>query len=190
MQVIIDLHAGEPGVFHTGKEAKKKYGIFRLNELLMRLEKDGYLIHSLYGSFLFDNKERSVIDIGEPGEIVHASIGLAMGIYETGGKLAVIFTDEKYVVFANRYFLAMHLCHMRKARALSIDKALKRYKFLFVQERKATLRMLYRRQFEEYYGLDAKPVSCFLNDHSLHRHGFAFPGPLLDNDPDADEGQE
>ena len=135
MQVIIDLHANEPGVHHSTDEAKKRWDTVRLYELLDRLEAVGYRIHSLYGSFIFDNENRVAIDIGKPGEIVHSSVGLAVNVHQNGGTLAVVFTDQKYVVFANRYFLAIHLCHMRRVRPISIAKALNRFRALFVMEK-------------------------------------------------------
>ena len=184
MQVIIELRAKEPGIYHSTEEARKKWNIFRLYELLTKLEEEGYAIHSLYGSFVFDNEKRSVIDVGKPGDPVHASLRLAIDIHESGGVLAVVFTEEKYVVFANSYFVAIHFCHMRKCRPISVAKALKRFKHLFVNERKGVLSLLYRRQFEEYYGIDAKPVSCIQGDRRIHRHGYAFQGPFRRNPKD------
>ena len=72
MQVIIGLHAEEAGVHHSGEEAKRRWDIVQLAVLLFRLESEGYVIHSLYGSFIFDNGNRSVIDVGKPGEILPA----------------------------------------------------------------------------------------------------------------------
>lgn len=179
MQVIIDLHAAEPGVHHSNEEAERRWNIFRLFELLESLEEEGYEIHSLYGNFLFDNAHQEAIDIGDPGEIIHSSISLAKSIYETGGLLMVVFLEEKYVVFSNRYFLAIYLCHMRKFRPMSIMKAIKRFKQLFIQKRRYEPHFLYRRQFDEYYGIDARPVPTLQGDHVVHRHGFAIPGPIL-----------
>ena len=179
MQVIIDLHAADCGVHHTSPEAKKKWDIYQLYQLLIKLREDGYKIHSLYGNFIFDNRHREVIDVGKPGEEVEPSLEAAIGIHESGGKLAIVFTDEKYVVFANSYFVAIHFCHMRKARAISVTKALKRFYKLFHKPLKSTLHVTYMRQFEEYYGMDAKPVSCFINDQNIHRYGYAVSVPAL-----------
>lgn len=65
---VIDLHAEEAGVHHSGEEAKRRWDIVQLAELLFRLESEGCVIHSPYGSFFFDNGNRAVIDVGKPGD--------------------------------------------------------------------------------------------------------------------------
>ena len=91
------------------------------------------------------------------------------------------------MVFANRYFLAIHLCRMRRIRPISVMKAKKRFRELFLAERKATPSMLYRRQFEECYGMDARPVSCIGGDFRRHTDGLAIPGQIFDGDEEEDE---
>ena len=172
---------------HSGEKAKRRWGIVQLAELLFRLGSEGYVIHSLYGGLVFDNGDWAVIDVGKLGMILPASFGLANDVFKTGGLFAAVFTEERYVVFVNRYFLAIHLCHMRRIRPISVTKAKKRFRQLFLAERKATPSMLYRRQFEECYGMDAKPVPCIEGDFRRHTDGLAIPGPIFDGAEEEDK---
>lgn len=143
MQVLIDLH--------TSKEENLLHG------LLSKLEGSGYQIHSLYGNFIFDIKKKEAIDVGEAGENVPSSLELCNAIYETGGKLALVFVEEKYVVFANSYFLAMNYCHNRTVRPLSMEKALKHFSSLFLEKSEESLQRLYEEQYQETFGLYMRP---------------------------------
>lgn len=143
MQVLIDLHAS--------KEERLLHG------LLSKLEGSGYHIHFLYGNFVFDIKKREVIDVGEKGENVPSSLELCKAIYETGGKLALVFVKGKYVVFANSYFLAMNYCHNRTVRPLSMEKALKHFSSLFLEKSEESLQRLYEEQYQETLGLWTRP---------------------------------
>ena len=153
-----------------------------LTELMQKLEEDGYKIHTLYGNFIFDEETKKVIDCGKPGKEVEVCQDFSESIYKTNGKLAIIFTDKKYIVFANRYFLAIHFCHMRKVRPLSIYTVLRNYDELIYNESQDLLDKLYYEQFQLTFGKNTKPVSYFKDDYTLRTSGFALPGPIIDDD--------
>ncbi|MBP5343153.1 hypothetical protein J6Y73_04435 [bacterium] len=44
-------------------------------------------------------RKKEVIDLGEAGRGVKPCFELSDAIYETGGKLVIIFANEKYIVF-------------------------------------------------------------------------------------------
>lgn len=181
MQILIELTATNDTIYHSSKEAKRGWEYFRLTELLYKLERDGYRINSLYGRFVFNESNKEVIDCGEPGQIYPASLGCAISIFKTGGKLAIIFTDKKYIVFSNRYFVAIHFCHMRKVRPISIYDVLENYDELINNESKQLLDELYLHKFEQVFGKDADARSYFVGDNRLRTQGYAIPGPVLDN---------
>jgi hypothetical protein len=178
MQIIIELKSKDEGVIHSSDEQKERWEKFKLTELMEKLEDDGYRINTLYGKFIFNEEKKEVIDCGAPGQRVPVCYKLADSIYQTDGKLAVIFTNKKYIAFANRYFVAMYFCHMRKVRPLSIYKVLQNYEELIVNENEELLNQLYFEKFESHYGKDADPVSCFENDYELHTSGFGVPAPM------------
>ncbi len=184
MQILIELQASQKGVIHSNEEAKRSWQIYHLYELLSKLQEDGYEIHSLYGNFIFDNAKREALDIGEPGEILPASIEVAQAVYETGGKMAVVDAQEKYVAFADKYFLAIHYCHLHRARPLSIYRTLKHFNALFLEESPKILHALYSLQFKEFYGPGAKPKATLLGDAKVHRDGFAISGSIPTDDED------
>ncbi len=181
MQIIIELKSKDEGVIHSSDEQKERWERFRLTELMEKLEDGGYRINTLYGNFVFDEAKKEVIDCGKPGQKVPACYKLADSIYQTGGKLAIIFTDKKYIVFANRYFVAIYFCHMRKVRPLSVYNVLQNYDELIVNENEKILNQLYFEKFELVFGKGADPVSYFIYDSALHTSGIAVPGPLLNN---------
>ena len=181
MQIIIELRAKDEDVIHSSDEQKERWEKIRLTELMEKLEDDGYRINTLYGKFVFNEEKKEVMDCGAPGKRVHACYQLADSIYQTGGKLAIIFTNKKYIVFANRYFVAIHFCHMRKVRPLSIYNILQNYDELIFNENEKLLNQLYFEKFESYHGKGADPVSCFLDDYTLHISGIAVPGLLSNN---------
>ena len=184
MQIIIELTADCKELIHSNKEAKRNWERFHLAQLLRKLEEDGYKINTLYGRFIFNESTKEVMDVGIAGGEEHASIPLVDSIFATKGKLAIIFTDKKYVVFCNRYFVAIHFCHMRKVRPLSIHAVEKNYDALILNESKETLDKLYFEQFEFVYGKGHEPVSCFLEDNKLRTNGYAVAGPILDGELD------
>ena len=178
MQIIIELRAKDEKVIHSDAEQKEWWEKTNLTKLMSRLEGDDYRINTLYGNFVFNEAKKEVIDCGKPGEIVPTCFQLADSIYRTGGKLAIIFTDKKYIVFANRYFVAMHFCHMRKVRPLSIYDVLENYEELIINENEELLDKLYLKKFKSYYGKGADPVSYFVGDYKLRTSGFAIAGPI------------
>lgn len=178
MQILIDLTATNEGLIHSSDQAKKDWERFRLLELLTKLESDGYKINSLYGRFVFDESKKEAIDCGEPGEYVSARMWLVDSLFQNGGKMAVIFTDKKYVVFCNRYFLAIHFCHMRKVRPLSIYTVIQNYDDLILNQSVKTLDDLYFEAFEFKFGKGHDAVSYFLGDNKLRTTGYGVPGPI------------
>ena len=157
MQVLIDLHAKDKGVFHSNEKARRDWEVYHLYLLLSKLEDHGYEIHSFYGSFIFDNGKREAVDIGEPGEILPASIGLAQSVYETGGKMAIVLTEEKYVVFTKSFFPAVYYFIGRQIRPLSIYRTLKCFDTLFVRKNEKMLHALYSLQFKDFRSSGDKP---------------------------------
>ena len=178
MQILIELRRTNEGIYHSTEKAKHDWERFRLRELLIKLEEDGYRINTLYGRFILDEQHKEAIDCGEPGEIVPACMGLVDSIFASGGKLAIIFTDKKYIAFADRFFLAIHFCHMRRVRPLSIYDVVENYDELITNESNVLLEKLYQDQFEREYGKDAEAKSCFIGDNTLRTEGFGVPGPL------------
>jgi len=183
MQIIIDLHAKDEGAFHSSSEQKKKWEIFHLNELLCKLYDEGYSVNTLYGSFVFDEAKKEVIDCGKPGDNPScSSMTLANSVLNGDGKLAIIFTNKKYIVFADRYFVAIHFCHMRKVKPLTIYSVYNNFDDLVLKEDKVLLNKLYLKQFESMYGKGAKAKSYLVGDYTLHTKGYAVPGPITNED--------
>jgi len=115
----------------------------KLFELLSKLEEQGYKINSLYGRFIFDLANKEIIDIGEEGKFIPLSMDLVDSIYKTKGCLAVIFTDKKYIVFSNSYFLAVQFCNNRKVKLLTPNDVINNFEDLIVDENKDLLNSLY-----------------------------------------------
>lgn len=158
MQIIIELTAKD----ETTAEQQRSQEISSLSHLMDKLHKDGYKINSLYGNFIFDKNKKEVIDCGQPGTYLNAPfIQYANSIFQTNGKLAIIFTDKKYMVFANSYFVAIHFCHRRKVRPLSINDVLKNYDELLKNENKELLGELYLKKFNFYSENKEKTNSSF-----------------------------
>ena len=178
MQILIDFAATNEGIIHSNEKAKKDWERFRLLELLKKLESDGYKINSLYGRFIFDEAKKEAIDLGEAGVEVRACMNLVDSVFATNGKMAVIFTDKKYIVFCNRYFLAIHFCHMRKVAPISIYSVLENYEGLIKKESNELLSSLYFEAFELRNGKGHEAVSCFANDTKLRTKGYGVPAPL------------
>ena len=133
MQIIIDLK----------KEEKEGKGLY---ELLNKLEKDNYNIHSLYGNFIYNIKEKKVMDEGESGYNISPSLELASSIYKTGGKLAIIFTKEKYIAFSNNYIIAISMASFYNEKPISIKDTLDNYNELVINNDNNKLQSLYKRK--------------------------------------------
>ena len=143
MQVIIDLHVENPEVIHTGEKAKRLWEADRLYQLLARLEERGYQIHSLFGLLAYDAKRKELVDIGRPGDSLYASYPLALSVYDKSAKLAIVFTEKKYVVFANSYFPAVHLLLYKSSRPISVEDGLECFEPLFIDKDSRLLDQLY-----------------------------------------------
>lgn len=161
MQIIIDLNANDDDLIHSCDAQKENFQKIQLTKLLIRLESDSYQINSLYGRFIFDLKKKEVVDCGMSGERLNASFALSKSILETDGRLAIIFTDKKYIVFANSFFIATSFCNNRKVRPLSINKALNNYDELILHENEELLNKLYFKMFESFHGKGVNPFSNF-----------------------------
>ena len=181
MQVLIELRATNDGIIHSSEKAKHDWERFRLLELLTKLEKRGYRINTLYGRFIFDEAKKEAIDCGEAGQIIPVCMGLVDSIFATNGKMAIIFTDKKYIVFTDRYFLAIHFCHMRRVRPISIYDVVNNFDSLIIDENKELLDKLYLDQFEFKYGKNAEAQSCFEGDTTLRTEGYGVPLPIEKN---------
>lgn len=162
MQILIDLHAINDGVDLKNEKMKEKYKRINLLWLLQRLYEDGYKINTLEGAFIFDNKNKVVIDIGKPGVRPAPSTYLANSIFNCGANMAVIFVEEKYIAFTDRYFPAIYFSHMRRVRPLSIYRVIENYNYIVTREDEAKLDSLYFEAFEERYGVGAEPRSYLL----------------------------
>ena len=182
MQIIIDLYAPDEGIIHSNDKVKMDWRRLYLLRLLQHLEHDGYVIHTLTAFFVFDQEKKEVIDVGKPGELCPSSLGLVDVIFKNEGKMAVIFTDQKYIVFSNRYFAAIHFCHMRRVKPLSIYDVYKWYKELIEDKNQKLLEELYLKKFEFMYGKDAKAMSYIKGDNELKTSGIVFPGPVIKKD--------
>lgn len=132
MQILIDIN-----------KTKTDLERVKLFELLFKLEKQGYKINSLYGRFIFDQSNKEIIDIGEEGNLISLSMNLVDSIYKTNWRLAVIFTDQKYIVFSNNYFLAIQFCNNRKVKLLTPNDVINNFEDLIVDENKDLLNSLY-----------------------------------------------
>ena len=145
MQILINLRATDSGV-ENKEESQAGY----LYELLIKLQEQGYSIHSLYGSLIYDLANGCVIDAGEPGDNLPASLELAKSIFSTGAKMAVIFVEEKYIAFSNSYMPAICFGQGKKRRPISLGKAIQHFDDLCINLSTEVLDSLYRRQFEEF----------------------------------------
>lgn len=179
MQILIELNAKSEGFIYSNDVTQLNDNIIDLYKLMMLLDEDGYRINTLYGKFIFSESRKEIIDIGESGIIIPPSIDFAMSVFDTGGVLAVIDTDKKYLVFANRYFLASHFCHMRKVLPITLYTVRKYYFELIKMNNRKLLRKLYFEQFIFIYGKNSKQVSYFKDDYTLHTKGYAIPGPII-----------
>lgn len=125
-----------------------------LKGVLTKLERDGYRINTLYGRLIFDNKEKKVVDIGEPGDIYPVSDGFVDALMKTNAKTAVIFVEEKYIVFTNTYAVAAWFSSTKYGKPINLDVFNDYYKSLVVDKDKRILdglyRNLFRKTFEEY----------------------------------------
>ena len=160
MQILIELAASNDGIIHSNEKEKHNWERSRLFELLTKLESNGYRINTLYGNFIFDHSKKEVIDCGEAGPKIPLSMDLVDSIFATDGKMAVIFIDQKYIAFADRFFAGIHFCHTRKVRPLSIYTVIDNFDELIIKENNKLLRNLYLRQFEFTFGNGREPVSC------------------------------
>ena len=159
MQIIIILESKDEGVVHSSAEQNEQWKKSKLTELMVKLENDGYRINTLYGNLIFDLEKKEVIDCGKPGQKVPACYKLADAIFRTGGKLAIIFTDKKYIVFDNKHFVAMRFCQGRKVSPLSIYDVLINYEELITNENKELLDKLYFEKYKFNNEKSADPVS-------------------------------
>ena len=145
MQILINLRAADRGV-ENKEESRAAY----LYELLTRLQEQGYNIHSLYGSLIYDLANECVIDAGEPGDNLQASLELAKSIFRTGAKMAVIFVEEKYITFSTSFMPAICFSQGKKRRPISLGKATQHFDDLCINPSTEKLDSLYEQQYEEF----------------------------------------
>lgn len=144
MQILVHLKNEESkNPFKVRKRNQQK---MKLLELLKKLEGDGYKINGLYGKLIVDCENKEIIDCGEMQE-VHACKEFVDALYKTGGRLAVIYVDKKYIVFDNKYFIAIHLCPIKKIHPLTIDLVIENYEQLIINESSEYLNKLYSETF-------------------------------------------
>ena len=164
MQIIVDFYQGN-------KEKEELQRANELNNLLIRLEKNNYKIHSNFGIFVFAAKQQKIIDVGRPGINVKANFAASKCILNKG-KLALIDTKKKYVVFANTYFLATHFCHMKRIRPLSLHDVNSNFKKLILEENEEKLSELYLKNFEDLYGKDSEAIPLILGINEPLNDGY------------------
>lgn len=153
MQIYIRLESSDEGVVHSSEEQKEQWKKSKLTELMVKLENDGYRIDINYDHSILDEVKKEVIDCGETGQKVPACYKLADAIFQTGGVLAIIDYDKKWILFDNKHFFVMRFCiamrhsEGKKVSPLSIYDVLKNYKELITNKNKELLEKLY---FEKY----------------------------------------
>ncbi len=164
MQIIIDLYQSDEGVHHFGEHQLPRWNSFKLAQLLIRLKEDGYHINSLYGRLVYDRANDKVIDAGEAGKDFPTDdmFFISSAIYKGEGKLFIIFTDKKYALFTDKYFVAMYFCHLRRVRPLSPYQALSNYENLIYDKDEELLGQLYEDAFKHTYK-DSEGVPTLFN---------------------------
>ena len=148
MQIYIRLESEDEGVVHSSAEQKEQWKKSKLTELMVKLEKDGYRIETLYDYSIFDEAKKEVIDCGEPGQKVPAFYKLADVIFQTGGVIAIIDKDKKWILFDNKHFFVMCFCFSMNKQGriispLSIYDVLKNYEELITNKNEELLYKLY-----------------------------------------------
>lgn len=178
MQIIIDLKATSEGIIHSSDKANFDFDRLNLLKLLFELKSDGYRINTLYGKFAFDNSKKEVIDVGVACPILPVCLQMVDSFFATGAILAVIFTDENYIAFTNRFFIGVQFCHMRRVRPISIYDCYSNYDELVRKNNKKLLDELYLKQFELFYGKGIDTQSLIKNNYELDISSIAIAGPL------------
>ena len=164
MQIHISLESKDEGVVHSSAEQKEQWEKSKLTELMVKLAKDGYHINTLYDHSILDEAKKEVIDCGEPGQKVPACYKLADAIFQTGGVLAIIDNDKKWILFDNKHFFVMRFCFSmsyegKKVSPLSIYDVLKNYKELITNKNKELLEKLYIEKHKFNNDKSSDPVS-------------------------------
>lgn len=182
MQIIIDLYQSEEGTHHFGEDQLARFNCFETAKLLMRLKEEGYRVNALYGRLIYDLADNVVIDCGEPGSDIPMQhlFDAACQIYRGKGKLLVIFVEQKYCLFTDRYFVAFHFCHFRKVHPLSPYQALRNFDGLILKNDQRLLNQLYLDSFVFRHGdIEAVPTLFDPNGkpRPAERNGFAVPAP-------------
>lgn len=177
MEILIDLLADDKGIIYGSERTRNFYKSQSLLKLLIKLEEKGYQINTLYGKFVFDEANKRILDCGLPGAPFPLDINFVNALYNSNCKLAVIYPDKKYIVFANRFFLAIHFCHMRRVLPLTVTCFLNNFEDLLFENNNTLLNTLYLQTFEEKFGKNAEPKSYILNDYKLHTEGYSVPVP-------------
>ena len=142
MQIYIRLKSGDEGVVHSSADEKEQWEKSKLTELMVKLENDGYRIDTNYEA----NKE--VIDCGKTGQKVPAWYEFADAIFQTGGVIAIIDKDKKWILFDNKHFFVMCFCFSMNKQGriispLSIYDVLKNYEELITNKNEELLYKLY-----------------------------------------------
>lgn len=177
MQILIELDAPTRGITPTDKHQRILFQKEQLLRLLARLEENAFHINNLFGNVIFDEAKKEVIDVGEAGGNAPAIRGFVDALFQAGAKLAVIFVEERHIMFLDSFFVAIHFSHMRKVRPLSCFDVNESFVPLVIGKDATLLDKLYFDKFEEIYGQGADPVSYFPNDNTLRTSGYGLPFP-------------
>ncbi len=173
MEILIDLNGFSKEVSFKDKKEIYEWKVKEVVKLLQNLTNAGYEIHSNFGIFVFDGFKQKIIDLAKPGELLNADEETAKRILLLA-KMAVIYTDEKYIVFDKSYYLATHFCHLRKRRPISPYDVNENFEELITNENEKRLFELYFNSFADMYGRYSKPVKLILNlDEPITRNYWA-----------------
>ncbi len=161
MEILIDLLKESSAISNLTDNEKKEKKINELNSFLSALDENGFEIREYIGTFVFDANNQRIIDASKNKTVVKPSIRLAEAVLNNISMI-VIFTDQKYVVFDNTYFLAIHLGHLRKIRPLSIENVNNDFEELIINQNQTKLQELYLKSFNDMQGEDAEPTPLLL----------------------------
>ena len=148
MQILIDIKKINNKKEKPTEFSEHDFERLDLLKLLLNLEKSGYQINTLYGRVIFNVEKNEAIDCGEPGKSLPVAMDLVDSIFKTGGKLALIQTEEKKVIFLDSYFLAINMCSRKKVKPLSSSDVNDNFDSLIKKEDEQLLNKLYRNQYK------------------------------------------
>lgn len=155
MQIIVGLREIDEETINLKEEIKEKYLKEELLELLLKLKKDGYKIHSFYGKLKYDKRRKEIYDEGESGPAIKIDSSLVEYLFTKGNvKTLVIFANKRYTVFYDKTDIETKFTTNSTVRPLTLNKVLSNYDELIIKGSIRTLEKLYNDQYNFYNSLN------------------------------------